>query len=337
MKARTIAPALPLSLASIAVAAAWDTFGYTAFGKRFGSDYSFDGCKTMRQLGILATAAMLITASVAAAEEIKIANALVKLIDQLEVPAREAGTIAGLHVQEGSRVKAGIPLARIDDTEARFAEERAKVELQIASQNAASDVAVRLAQRGQQTAEAELKRAEEARQKLRDVVTETELEKLRLAVDQAKLAVEKAQHEQAIARLQLDLKKVEAEFTGQNVARREVTTPFPGVVVQVNKHVGDWVQPGDKVLRVVRLDRLRAEGFLDAAQAAPGLEGRGVTFIVDMPGRPPATLGGKLTFVSPEIDPFNRSVRVLAEIDNPTLVLQPGARGTLVIGESRAK
>jgi RND family efflux transporter MFP subunit len=268
----------------------------------------------------------------AAGEEIKISGALVKLIDQLDVPAREAGTIVQLDVQEGERVKAGAMLARIDDTEARFAEERAKVELQIASQNAASDVAVRSAQRAVQTAQIELKRAEEAKLKLRDVITETELDKLRLAADQAKLAVEKAHQERAVAQLQQDLKKVEAEFAARNVARREAASPFPGVVVQVNKRVGDWVQAGDKMLRVIRLDRLRVEGFLEASQAVPGLEGRPVTLAVDLPGKAGAAFGGKLTFVSPEIDPFNRSVRVLAEIENPSLVLQPGLRGTLTVG-----
>lgn len=269
------------------------------------------------------------------AEEIKIAGALVKLIDQLDVPAREAGTIVELAVREGARVKAGDFLARIDDTEARFAQERAKVELQIAGQNAASDVAVRAAQRAQHTAEVELKRAEEARQRLRESVTEAELEKLRLTADQAKLAVEKSQQERAIAQLQRDLKKVEADFSARTVARREAAATFPGVVVQVNKQVGDWVQPGDKILRVVRLDRLRVEGFLDATHATSGLEGSPVSLLIDVPGKPSAVFRGKLTFVSPEIDPFNRSVRVLAEIENPSLSLQPGLRGTLVLGASR--
>src|SRR5262245_15428236 len=188
----------------------------------------------------------VLTPALAAAEEIKIAGALVKLIDQLDVPAREAGTIVELVVREGSRVKVGDILMRIDDTEARFAQERANVEFQIASQNAASDVAVRSAQRALQTAEIELRRAEEARQKLRESVTEAELDKLRLAADQAKLAVEKAGHERAVALLQRDSKKVEADFAARNVSRREAAALFPGIVVQVNKHVGDWVQPGDK-------------------------------------------------------------------------------------------
>jgi macrolide-specific efflux system membrane fusion protein len=274
--------------------------------------------------------AMCLTAP-APAQEIKVLGALVKLIDQLDVPSREAGQIVQLDVQEGARVKAGEVLARLDDTEVRFAEQRAQVELQIAGEQARSDIDARSAQRSLATAEMELKRAEDTRQRLRDLVTETEIDKLRLGADQARLAVEKAQHESAVARLQQSLKKVEADFAAQRVARRSLLAPFPGVVVQLFKHVGEWAEPGDKVLRVIRLDRLRAEGFLEAGQAAGSLEGRPVTLTVDLPGKSAATFSGKLIFVSPEIDPFNRSVRVLAEIENPQSLLKPGLRGTLTI------
>jgi macrolide-specific efflux system membrane fusion protein len=267
-------------------------------------------------------------APAATADGIKITGALVKLIDQLDVPAREQGTIVQLRVQEGSRVTDGDLLMRIDDTEARYAEDRAKVELSIAAQQAASDVAVRLAERTLVTAEGELRRAEEARAKLRNIVTEAEYEKLRLAADQAKLAVEKAQQDRTVAQLQRDLKKVEADFAARQTARHQATAPFAGVVVQVHKHQGDWVEPGDKMLRLIRLDRLRVEGFLDAAVAKPSLEGRPVALTLDGAG---GSFAGKLIFVSPEIDPINKQVRVLAEIENPMLNLQPGSRGTLTV------
>ena len=112
------------------------------------------------------------------------------------------------------------------------------------------------------------------------------MDKLRLTADQSKLAIEKAHHERAIAQLQRDLKKVEAEFSARKVALHLAARSFPGVIVQVHKHLGDWVEPGDKLLRVIRLDRLRTEAFLDAAQATPGMEGRAVSLTVEQPGKP---------------------------------------------------
>jgi RND family efflux transporter MFP subunit len=270
---------------------------------------------------------VLLSPQVQAADEIKIPGALVKLLDQHELPAREKGMIVQLAVQEGARVKADDLLLKIDDTEARYAEDRVRVELAIATQQAASDVAVRLAERTLTTAEGEVRRADESRQKLRNLVTDADYEKLRLTADQAKLAVEKALQDRATAQLQRDLKKVETEFAARQTARHQATAPFGGVVVQIHKRQGDWVDPGDKMLRLIRLDRLRVEGFLDAAVGKSALEGRPVLLTLDSGG----TFAGKLIFVSPEIDPINKQVRVLAEIENPSFALQPGSRGTLTI------
>jgi macrolide-specific efflux system membrane fusion protein len=282
-------------------------------------------------LAAVVSAGLVASAYPLDAQEITIAGALVKLIDQLDVPAREAGTVIALELQEGARVEEGALLARIDDTEARFALDRARIDLDIARQTAASDVAQRGAERTLATAQSELQRALEAREKLRDIVTDTELDRLRLAVDQARLAVEKAKQDQAVARLTVDSKQVEAEFAAQKVQRRQVLAPFGGVVVQVHKRRGDWVEPGEKLLRLVRLDRLRVEGHLDARYATAQLAGKSVVLTVEFPGQAAQKWPGKLTFVSPEIDPFNKQIRVLAEIDNPQGTLQPGLRGMLTI------
>jgi multidrug resistance efflux pump len=202
----------------------------------------------------------MVPSALASGQDIQIPNVLVKLIDELEVPAPEAGTVLQSAADEGQTVAAGDLLVQIDDSQARYALARAKIELAIARDKAASDVAVRGAERASQTAAAELVRAEESRSRLRDTVTETELERLRLAADQAALAVEKARQEQQAARLTQELKQVEFEFAAQQVERRRVTALFAGKVVDVHVRRGAWVEPGDKLLRVIRLDRLRVEG-----------------------------------------------------------------------------
>jgi multidrug efflux pump subunit AcrA (membrane-fusion protein) len=268
-------------------------------------------------------------------QEIEVPNVLVKLIDELDVPAPEAGTVIAAAAQEGQTVAAGDLLVQIDDAEARYVLARAKLELAIARDKAASDVAVRGAERASQTAATELERAEDARSRLRATLTETELDRLRLAADQGALAVEKARQEQQAAQLQQELKQVELEFAQQQVERRRVTALFAGKVVDVHVRRGAWVEPGDKLLRVVRLDRLRVEGMLDARAGGLKQQGQSVSLQVDLPGGKATSFPGKLTFVSPVIDPFTKQVRVLAEIENPDLVLQPGLRGTLKIAPAR--
>ena len=126
------------------------------------------------------------------------------------------------------------------------------------------------------------------------------------------MALRQAQHELEVAKVTAQLKQVEFDFACRHVERRKITAPFNGVVVEVNRRRGEWVEPGNRVLRLVRLDRLRAEGFLDAQQARPELAGRRVTLTVDPSEKVPQPVTGKIVFVSPEVDPVNGQVRVLA-------------------------
>lgn len=270
-----------------------------------------------------------------AAGQIEVPKVLVKLIDQVEVPAREAGVLVSVDVTESSRVAVGALLARVDDTEAQLAQQRAKVELEMARQLALSDTAIRSAEKALKVAQDEYQRAYASNAKFPDLTTKTEIDRLRLAMDQAALAVDQAKQEQSQAALAEQLKQVALTAAERAVERRRIEAPLAGVVVQVIARRGEWVQPGDKILRIVRLDRLRAEGFAAAREVTSQLEGRGVRLLVDLPGKGPTTFAGKLVFVGREIDPFNGQVRVIAEIENPNLTLHPGLAGALTIEPKR--
>ncbi len=279
-----------------------------------------------QSLTVLALSALACGANFAA--EITAPGALVKLIDELDVPAPEAGTIIETPLREGAVVAAGDLLVRMDDAEARYVQEKARLDFAISQQRAASEIELRSAERNLVTAAAELKRAEEFRLRIQNGVTETELERLRLAHDQAQLAVDRTKQERELLSLATQQKKAEAEFAAERLERRRIKAIFPGVVVQVHKQRGSWVEPGERILRLIRLDRLRVEAQVDAAAARAALQGRPATFVRE--GDKTAFVG-RVTFVSPEIDPFTKKIRILAEIDNPQAALQPGFRGVLTI------
>src|SRR5688572_2518231 len=64
--------------------------------------------------------------SASAAEPIKVDSVLLTLIEQVEVPAREAGELAMIQVREGQLVKEGTVLAQIDDRDAQLATRKAQ-------------------------------------------------------------------------------------------------------------------------------------------------------------------------------------------------------------------
>jgi multidrug efflux pump subunit AcrA (membrane-fusion protein) len=273
----------------------------------------------------------LMVAPPAAAGTVDVEQALVTLIEQVDIPAREAGVLAAVEVREGQLVAAGDLLARLDDTQPQLAKKKAEIELDVARLQASNDVDVRFAQKSMEVTRSELKRASESMVKYNRSVSATEIDRLRLEAERAALQVEQAEQDLKVAKFTEQLKQNELDFADWAIERLRVRSPLVGMVVEVNHRPGEWVEPGKAMFRVVRIDRLRVEAFLDAQQAAETLMGRAVTLSVEVPGRDRRHFAGKIVFVSPEVDPVNGQVRVWAEVENRDSQLRPGVHGKLVI------
>ena len=254
---------------------------------------------------------------------------LLRLVQQVDVPAREAGLLAAVHVREGQLVSEAELLALIDDTEARLEKEQAESEAEIARANAANDVDLRYARKSVEVSRAELRRAEQSNQHFARSVSESEMDRLQLVLERNALAVEQSEHERTIRRLNLDAQESRVRSAEERVQRHRLQAPFDGLVVQLQRQAGEWVTPGEPVIRVVRMDRLRAEGFLPAEYVSPDLQGTAVRLQVTPPNASPHDVPGHIVFVDPEIDPVNAQIRIWVEIENPELRLRPGMRAWL--------
>jgi macrolide-specific efflux system membrane fusion protein len=285
----------------------------------------------------MSTAALLLTVAALTgqpepAQSIEVESVLLTLVEQVEVPAREAGVLARINVREGQLVPADVLLAQIDDTEVQLALARAKLEAEEAARLAKNDVKVRVASKTYEVALVEMKRADEAREKFSKSISQSELDERRLKTEKSRLEVEQAEHEFQTASHIARVAGNQLLLAERNIERRRIVAPLEGVVVKVYRRPGEWVEPGDAVLRVVRINPLRAEGFLDARLITGDMTKRSVQLLVDLPGAGEMAFPGKLVFVSPEVDPFNGQVRIWAEVENRDLSLRPGLRARMIIG-----
>ena len=251
---------------------------------------------------------------------------------------------------------------------AEAARDKARLELEMARAKADSDISVRYHKKALATAEGELHRAIAARKEFRDSVSLNEFEHLQLAHEKSKLDLEQAEHDRqqaglarqvkqaeaggldlAVRQKEIALKQVEEDLqlaaitqrirendlavAQRELERRRIKASLSGVVVQIHRRKGEWVEPGEKVLRILRLDRLRAEGFVSARDAQRDLHGATAAITVTLPNKSQVEVKGKVVFVSPEIDPVNGQILVWAEVDNPApqFVLRPGMRGAMTI------
>lgn len=270
-------------------------------------------------------------------EEIRVESALLTLIEHADLPASESGPLVQREIVEGATVDIDAVLGKIDDHEAMLVLERAKTELRIAQAIVENDIKVRFARKSQEVALAELKRSQESIEKFPKSVSQTELDRLKLLADKAALEIEQAQVDHEQAKLSKLLKQNDVDRAELLLQRRKIKAPFPGMVVNWKKQRGEWVEAGTPVVRIIRLNRLRAEAFVSSKIPPADLLGRPVQLVIDLPGKSKSRFEGKLVFVDPEIDPVNNQMRIYAEIDNSDLQLRPGQSATMVILLAKSK
>jgi macrolide-specific efflux system membrane fusion protein len=267
-----------------------------------------------------------------AGEAITIDAVVLRPMVEAEAPARQTGVLATIAVEEGAMVKEGDVLASLDDRAARLAVQKADLERQQAAAKASNDLRVQYADKALEVARAEMKRSKESNAQFAKAISQSQLDVERLTIEKLELERRQAEQDQALDRFELQLKETAIQAAKLDLELHAVRAPFAGAVALIRGRQGEWVQPGTPVLRLVAIDRLRAEGFASAELASESLVGAKVHFEpAKENGAAPPAVEGVLRFVSPEIDPVSRQVRVWAEIDNHDLRMRPGQQGRMTL------
>jgi macrolide-specific efflux system membrane fusion protein len=281
---------------------------------------------------VLAGAARL---APAAAPDANLDHCLISLIEEAEVPAQELGVLKEIKFKEGQAVAAGDLLAQIDDAKARMEVTVAKAKLAAAKVKADDDINVRYAKAKAEAAKAGYERNAAANRNVPNSVPAELLTEKLMEYTEATLGIEKAQLELRIAGHEAEVAKAEVEAAEDNLRRHRICSPQIGLVDKVHRHAGEWVQAGDPVMHVIRIDRLRVDGFVSAADYGPGdLRGGAAEVHVVLAGGRPRTFSGKVVFVDPNIQAggvFLVRVEVQNEQENDCWLLSPGLSATMTI------
>jgi macrolide-specific efflux system membrane fusion protein len=274
---------------------------------------------------------------------------LVTLIDDVKVPANEAGMITGVPAKEGDNVEKDTLVARIDNRSTVAKQRIAKGEFDAATAQANNNAEVEVAKKAVEVSLAEYEQSKDIRKRNPGAVSETQLRKDQFTYEKSLAQVDQATNEKEIARLTATAKQAQYDAATVELDLREIKAPFGGQVVEVMKSVGEWVTVGEPIMHLVRLDRLRVKGAILVEQA----EAAGVAYndVVEKPvvitvesiSGKKHTVNGFIGFASPVIDGYgsDRQFRIWAEVDNEKLIdpvtkreswkIMPGSIATMTI------
>ncbi len=157
------------------------------------------------------------------------------------------------------------------------------------------------------------------------------------------LARNKAQYEaDAISKAQLDadgadLKSRRALVAQQQaaIARKTIRAPFAGKLGITTVQPGQYVNPGDKIVTLQTMDPIYVDFYLPQKQVGSLVVGQ--TIAVRTDGYPGVSFPGRITAISPKVDPTTRNVQVEATLPNAQRRLLPGmfANASIEIGEKQ--
>jgi multidrug efflux pump subunit AcrA (membrane-fusion protein) len=294
-----------------------------------------------RRSAIVAIALLTVWAPPARAGEVRISVCIVSLIDDVTLAAKEDGLVHEIAVREGSIVKPGQVLARLDDRQAVVQRQIADAQYEVAAKKADGDVDARLARAEAKVKKFEQEHAAKANQVVRDVVGEVELTRMALAFEEATLKAEKADHDQAVLVREKQVRALEIEAARLGVERRTITSPIDGLVVQKLSDIGEWAKAGDPICRVIRLDKLWVEGLVEAKSHGPAeVFDKEVEIRVEAEAGRVERFSGRVVFVDPQID-GNGRFRMRAEVQNRKQdnfwLLMPGQTADMTIAPATGR
>jgi RND family efflux transporter MFP subunit len=258
-------------------------------------------------------------------------DAVLKVIEEREVPCLTSGVILKNDIKEGSLVKSGQLLMQIDSRMASLDLQKIQKEKQISEKEASSTVELQYARASIEVAQAELSRALRANQRRPGAIANSEIDQLNLMVQRALSEREKTEFQIDLKRMVTGVRNVELAIVEKRIKDHQITAPMDGMVVEILKRQGEWVEVSQPVAKVIQMDKLRAEVKVPASLALDNLVGSKATFKPKLKSLSEKEFSAKVVFVFPEANPVNALVRVWVEIENPDLKLVPGLMGRLEI------
>jgi len=272
------------------------------------------------------------------------ADALLYPLQQAAIVPKISAPVKKFYVERGSRVRAGQLLAEVEnrDLAGAAAENQATFEQAEANYQTTARGTV---PEDLQKAELEVrstKDAMDAQQKLFDsrqalyregAISQKEVNDAQVALSQARsqyeIAVKRFEILQGVSReqsikaaaAQRDAAKARAEAAQAQLSYSRIISPIDGVVTDRPFYAGEMPSSGNPIITVMDLSQVIARAHV-SQEDARHLKMGDVANLLPLDGG--AQVSGKVTLISPALDPSSTTVEVWVQASNPGNRLKPG-------------
>lgn len=244
-------------------------------------------------------------------------NCTISIIDDIMLPAQESGVISSLSVKEGDAIKAGTVVGKIDDDIFQQILQQAKLRYELASDAAEDSLAIEAAEKKYKIATIEARKTSD----LADKGSKSESDRLMAiyTMEIAALERDKAIREQQKAGLEKRLEESRYLEAEKHVESHVLQSGFDASVIKIMKKPQEYVQKGEAVMRIARMDRLWAQGAIEITDLNPEeVRGKRVTVTVQRAHDKTAKFDGVITNVGLERQGLTRYM-VKAEVQNRSI------------------
>ncbi len=252
---------------------------------------------------------------------------------RVEVPAQERGFLKTLAVELNQTIAADQMLAELDTDLAELELQMAQLEQARAVELAGDESDIKFQQIALQQVEEELAN----HRSISNSVSESEIRRLTLGVEQAKLALARATHAHSRALNEVKIKTAAVEVAQLRLSRRRIIAPRSGVVTAIKAHPGQSLEAGQTILEIESLEQLVIDRLIPIAEfSVAELVGCEVRVDIEKVDGVMLRLAGHVTSYDPHVS-SSGFVRVHARVKNiqqeGNWVLLPGREVTLHVAK----
>lgn len=171
---------------------------------------------------------------------------------------------------------------------------------------------------------------------LNSLLANLEIAKITFERDKAQYAIN-AVSKQVLDNDAATVRSTQAQVEEQKavIAKKNIRAPFAGRLGISKVNPGQYLNPGDNVVTLQSLDPIYVDFYLPQQELVDISVGQKV--IVKSDSFVGKTFTGKITTISPKIDPATRNIEVEATLSNPTHALLPGMFVTVTIDRGNVK